>query len=747
MLRKSIPLPLVTMALALGAALLLTSMSTVQATDPFPTKRPLYESQLEVAAQFGYRVAIGDINGDGYRDIVATAPYADVGGVADVGEVKVLLGPCLIKSVTLQISGLDAGANLGWSLAVGNVGGDSKDDIVVGAPLANVPGNTDAGKAFIFYGTSNLVDRTSADVVLDDPDTRTAGFESGGQFGYSVAIGNVGTPSDSSADAANDVIVGSPFRDFHYDHSSTTDVGHVWIFWGPNPSPANPADVFPSNAQNLPSLQFGRAVATGAFDAANPDGTTYADLLAGAPKERVGGVANAGAVYFYQGRKSFPDGLGAEDAKLAASTPTSYAFIGLALALGDVNGDGNQDLLTGAPLYSNNVGRTYLTFGRSSPEGVILADYELLTPTSNWAMNGQAVAVADINGDSYADMFSSAVGAPKKVFVWYGAQPEDFDVELDLTIDQPIVQSGYTYFGYSLAIGDVDFNWGPPQDSQPDLVVGSPLFNVDSGGTVLNDAGAVFAFETDADADSDGINDGCDNCMNVPNADQKNSDSVPVTFTGWSNANLFSGAATVYTDLTIPTSGQANHRFGWDNWDDWTGDACDTGDSDKDGLTDEQETTGSACNGYTSDPTKMNSNGDVNLDIDSWECLSTVPKDVTNPSDASYPPQGTTDADEDALPDILEVQKYGTLTGPDWMGQYSDNDFQTDDREVFDVTGDAAVNGADAWSVCAASKGVAPYNANLDLDKNGAVNSVDMQWMNSYLAAHGGSAIDCQWYN
>jgi hypothetical protein len=258
-------------------------------------------------------------------------------------------------------------------------------------------------------------------------------------------------------------------------------------------------------------------------------------------------------------------------------------------------------------------------------------------------------------------------------------------------------------------------------------------------------------FGTESDTDSDALNDSCDNCPTVANGPydpppygkQANSDSIPLTFTGWSNADLDHGAATVYTDHTIPTSGLATHPLGsdWKTWDDWQGDACQD-DADRDGLTNTQETSGSACNGFTSNPQLMNSNqgGDptkpINLDIDGWECRSTVPKDVTSPTDTAYPPQGMTDSDGDGIPDILEMQKYGT----DPNNADTDGDGLSDGVEIFDVTGNGVVDGADGWSVCAAMHGKIQYSVNLDLDKNGVINSVDMQWMNTRLGAN---AVNC----
>jgi FG-GAP repeat len=339
MFRRLIPLPLIVIALTVAAATILTSSSVVQATDPFPTKRPLHEAQPETSAQLGYRVAVGDVNGDGYEDIVAATPYADVGGITDTGEVTAFLGPCFFKSVTLQVSGLGQGANFGRGLAVGNVGGSLNgnnqpiDDIVVGAPYW---GNaTDPGKVYVFYGSTNIASRTSADITLQDSDNP----ENGEDFGWSVAIGNVGTTANSSTDAYADVIVGAPFKNYYWGQNpqhQITMFGRAFVFFGPTPGSSGSSELYPSDATNIGSPRFGYNLAVGQFDPTNPDGTTYSDILVDAGVETVNGLGSAGAVHLYQGRKSFSNPVTSENAKLVADTPTSSGFFGTrAIALGD----------------------------------------------------------------------------------------------------------------------------------------------------------------------------------------------------------------------------------------------------------------------------------------------------------------------------------------------------------------------------------------------------------------------------
>ena len=118
---------------------------------------------------FGYQMGHGDFDGDGYIDLVVTAPFKNVGGTQGAGSLYVYLGTESGFEAThdVEITGSEDGAQFGNSLAVLDWDGDGRDDIAVGAPF----GDAFSGRAFIFAGAtltggSNLLD-TDADTVID----------------------------------------------------------------------------------------------------------------------------------------------------------------------------------------------------------------------------------------------------------------------------------------------------------------------------------------------------------------------------------------------------------------------------------------------------------------------------------------------------------------------------------------------------------------------------------------------------
>ena len=353
-------------------------------------------------AHFGASVATaGDVNGDGYDDVVVGAFGYDV--VADWdGRVFVYYGSAvgLATSPSWTADG-EAGSELGRAVATaGDVNGDRYADLIVGSKYCD-HGETDEGCAFVFYGSpAGLAPR---------PDWTAEGEQPGAFFGSSVA-----SAGDVNADGYDDVIVGAP----GYDNDQTGE-GRVFLFLGSATglatSPAWTAE------SNQPGAGFGAAVAS----AGDVNGDDHADVIVGAPSYE-DNFLNEGRAFVYRGT---PTGLSAGPIWTAEVNQFDAGFGTSVASAGDVNADGYDDVVVGAPDYDNplgNVGGAFAYYG--SPAGLATSASWTAESDDSYSWFGWSVASAgDVNGDGYADV---VVGAPKyslgsvedgRAFVYHGS--------------------------------------------------------------------------------------------------------------------------------------------------------------------------------------------------------------------------------------------------------------------------------------------------------------------------------------
>ncbi len=341
--------------------------------------------------RFGASVAFGDIDDDGFDDIIIGAPSNDT-GATDAGMVYLYRGN-EDATVDLSVSGTQEGEALGSSLASGmDFSGDGIVDWATGSPGYDGIG-PDAGRVYVFYGGG--LDN-SADLTLE-------GAAPGDHFGTSVA-----SARDFNADGTADLVVGAP------KHSeSLTEAGRIYVFPG-------------GSSANLPFLTADGPAAKSDFGASvagigdyNGDGID--DVAAGAPLYDSPGGQNLGAVLYFYGGTSAP---GAANLQINGTRTNEYFGSSVAPAGHPQEGD-EQDMLVGAPGYvsevtgspeRNEYGRVYL-FGAGSTNisgAVVIASGKV--PSANF---GAAVAGdGDLNKDGYSDWL---VGAPNDPSLASGA--------------------------------------------------------------------------------------------------------------------------------------------------------------------------------------------------------------------------------------------------------------------------------------------------------------------------------------
>ncbi len=352
-------------------------------------------------------------------------------------------------------------SSFGFGLASGDVNGDGIADLLVGAVLVDVEGKANAGQVFVFFGGAPL--EASPDLIL-----RAPMLERDARFGWAIAL------ADVNRDGGTDILVSAPFA----NGGAQRGTGKVYFFFGGPSLDAQADGELPLPSLN-PLAHFGWALAVGDI---NGDG--WDDVLIGAENVKIRAEAQAGQVFVYEGGPSFPG----PPRVLQAPQPQRGAAFGYAIAVGEVTGDGFDDVLVGAPNENvgsaQNAGRVYLFAGGSPFDTTADAALEQPVPLRGSGF-GQALAVGDVTGDGIEDAIigvphpnlrQSFVGAssdPGEVYLFRGGQ--SFDVAADLKLQAPVPNQNDS-FGGTLAVGNV------AGDAGADILVGS--LAVGKGGIV-----------------------------------------------------------------------------------------------------------------------------------------------------------------------------------------------------------------------------------------------------------------------
>lgn len=349
--------------------------------------------------QFGISVSsAGDWNSDGIGDVIVGAWSSDAGG-GDAGRAYIYLG-AIVPSETssLILQGASIGNNFGTSVAsAGDVNGDGHADVIVGAWKAGPSG---AGRAYVYFGGPGA--DAAADLVL-------TGEATGDRFG-----GSVSAAGDVNDDGYGDVVVGASGND-----TGGIDVGRAYVYFG-GPTPNGTADWILTG--QAASDNFGWSVA----DAGDVNGDGFGDLVVGAYGNDAGGE-DAGRAYVYLGG-NVPDVD--PDWILTGNAEGDRFGVDVACA-GDVNGDGRSDVIVGADNAGvTRVGRAYVFFGDTSPR-----TSPDLTLTGEFAggLFGESVSSAgDVDADGYDDLLVGApaatngVGVPTgRAFLYHGGPIPD----------------------------------------------------------------------------------------------------------------------------------------------------------------------------------------------------------------------------------------------------------------------------------------------------------------------------------
>ncbi len=364
-------------------ALLVTMLAAASTAQVMYT---LVSPNEEAAGFFGHSISgAGDINGDGYDDVVVGA-YGEGPGISpdNAGRAYVFDGWTGNLLHTLVSPNEEYDGGFGYSVSgAGDVNGDGYHDVVVGAWMED-PGSSpdNAGRAYVFDGQTG------------DP---LYTLVSPNEEPYSHFFGNsVSGAGDVNGDGYDDVVIGAFWGS---PGSGPSRAGRAYVFDGQTGDPLYTL-VSPNEEYNA---WFGYSV-SGAGDV-NGDG--YDDVVVGANREDPGSSPdNAGRAYVFDGQTG-----NLLYTLVSPNEEIRGGFGGSVSGAGDADGDGYDDVVVGAncedPASSpSEAGRAYIFDGQTGN-----LRYTLVSPNEEYeGYFGRSVSGAgDINGDGYDDVVVGAV--------------------------------------------------------------------------------------------------------------------------------------------------------------------------------------------------------------------------------------------------------------------------------------------------------------------------------------------------
>ena len=360
----------------------------------------------------------GDVNGDGYDDLIIGAREADPNGVFNAGETYVVYGgasaPGMLDLSDLDgtngfiLTGIDESDWSGFSVSsAGDVNGDGYDDLIIGARFASPNGDSYAGETYVVYGGASAPG-TGGRFNLSDLDGSN-GFILTGIDARDYSGRSVSSAGDVNGDGYDDLIIGA----LGADPNGDSRAGETYVVYGGANAPGTGgvldlSDLDGTNGFILTGIDARDYSGWSVSSAGDVNGDGYDDLIIGADRADPNGDSEAGETYIVYGGASAPGTDGVLDLGALDGT-NGFILIGIdagdqsgssVSSAGDVNGDDYDDLIIGAsgggPNGNIRAGETYILYGGATGT-------ESLTPVT-----AQGTAAADnFTGNAGNDSFTA----------------------------------------------------------------------------------------------------------------------------------------------------------------------------------------------------------------------------------------------------------------------------------------------------------------------------------------------------